>query len=276
MTVPFALTAGLSSLGSSRLVYVAGVAELVSGALSMGVGGFLSAQAERDHYRYSKRTTRERVERSCAGEMEREVAAILSPLGIDDSISRRVAGSLLQTEASLPLPIQGPSAFKQFLHKISRGPKFSTIGTESERLIPVQSDEDEDDKGLTAFLLKFGEGIEEVSDARLFISAFTIGGSCKYSITFSHSSPFSSLTFTLFLLNRRTRRFSTTTTLLLSRNSIRRSLHFNSYHYHRFISIWRIQNVLYWGRGGNQRLFIWMYFYVSSRRFSCCCFFWYC
>lgn len=29
--MPFALTAGLSSLGSSRLVYVAGVAELVSG-----------------------------------------------------------------------------------------------------------------------------------------------------------------------------------------------------------------------------------------------------
>jgi VIT1/CCC1 family predicted Fe2+/Mn2+ transporter len=58
LTVPFALTAGLSSLGSSRLVYVAGVAELVSGALSMGVGGYLSAQAERDHYRYLRKSTR--------------------------------------------------------------------------------------------------------------------------------------------------------------------------------------------------------------------------
>lgn len=60
LTVPFALTAGLSSLGSSRLVYTAGIAELVSGALSMGVGGYLSAQAERDHYRYLRKNTRVR------------------------------------------------------------------------------------------------------------------------------------------------------------------------------------------------------------------------
>lgn len=33
-----------------------------------------------------------------------------------------------------------------------------------------------DDIGLTAFLLKFGEGLEEVPNSRLFISAGTIGG----------------------------------------------------------------------------------------------------
>lgn len=51
----------------------------------MGVGGYLSAQAERDHYRYQKKRTRERVLRSCAGEMEREVAAVLAPLGLEES-----------------------------------------------------------------------------------------------------------------------------------------------------------------------------------------------
>ena len=40
LTVPFALTAGLSSLGESRLVVLGGVAELIAGAISMGVGGF--------------------------------------------------------------------------------------------------------------------------------------------------------------------------------------------------------------------------------------------
>lgn len=40
LTVPFALTAGLSSFGESRLVVVGGVAELFAGAISMGVGGF--------------------------------------------------------------------------------------------------------------------------------------------------------------------------------------------------------------------------------------------
>jgi hypothetical protein len=38
LTVPFALTAGLSSLGSSKLVYIGGLAEIVGGAFSMGVG----------------------------------------------------------------------------------------------------------------------------------------------------------------------------------------------------------------------------------------------
>ncbi|KAG8768932.1 hypothetical protein FRC12_005266, partial [Ceratobasidium sp. 428] len=80
LTVPFALTAGLSSIGSSRLVVIGGVAELIAGAISMGVGGFLASQAERDHFRYLRRTTRDRVLRSCSGEMEREVHAVLGPV----------------------------------------------------------------------------------------------------------------------------------------------------------------------------------------------------
>ncbi|KAM0749632.1 DUF125-domain-containing protein [Meredithblackwellia eburnea MCA 4105] len=177
LTVPFALTAGLSSLGSSRLVYVAGVAELVSGALSMGVGGYLSAQAERDHYRYLRKTTRERVLRSCAGELERETAAILSPLGIEDSLSRRVAGALLAVEATLPPPCPPQSILRQCLNAVARRPRFSTPRDEERSQLLPKGDEQEDDKGLTAFLLKFGEGLEEVTDARLFISAFTIGAS---------------------------------------------------------------------------------------------------
>ncbi|CAD0087610.1 unnamed protein product, partial [Aureobasidium vineae] len=44
MTVPFALTAGLSALGDSRVVILGGVAELISGAISMGLGGYLGAR----------------------------------------------------------------------------------------------------------------------------------------------------------------------------------------------------------------------------------------
>ncbi|TNY23961.1 VIT family-domain-containing protein [Rhodotorula diobovata] len=185
LTVPFALTAGLSSLGSSRLVYTAGIAELVSGALSMGVGGFLSAQAERDHYRYLRKNTRERVLRSCAGEMEREVNAILSPLGVDAALSRRVAGALLSVEATLPPPQAPQSILRQCLNVVARRPRFSSSPSSSSdperrHLLPTavhksDGEDDEDDKGLTAFLLKFGEGLEETTDARLFVSAFTIG-----------------------------------------------------------------------------------------------------
>lgn len=51
LTVPFALTAGLSSLGDSKLVITGGMAELVSGAISMGLGGFLAARSESDYYK---------------------------------------------------------------------------------------------------------------------------------------------------------------------------------------------------------------------------------
>lgn len=46
LTVPFALSAGLSSLGTTRVVILGGLAELVAGAISMGLGGFLGARSE--------------------------------------------------------------------------------------------------------------------------------------------------------------------------------------------------------------------------------------
>ncbi|KAG5656739.1 hypothetical protein HG530_011017 [Fusarium avenaceum] len=50
LTVPFALTAGLSSLGSAKVVIIAGLAELFSGMISMGLGAYLAAVTERDAY----------------------------------------------------------------------------------------------------------------------------------------------------------------------------------------------------------------------------------
>ncbi|PHH63065.1 hypothetical protein CDD81_6310 [Ophiocordyceps australis] len=54
LTVPFALTAGLSSLNSSRLVIMAGLAELFSGMISMGLGAYLAAATERASQRSRK------------------------------------------------------------------------------------------------------------------------------------------------------------------------------------------------------------------------------
>lgn len=46
LTVPFALTAGLSALGSTKVVIYGGFAELIAGAISMGLGGYLGAKSE--------------------------------------------------------------------------------------------------------------------------------------------------------------------------------------------------------------------------------------
>ena len=44
LAVPFALTAGL---GDTKTVIYAGLAELIAGAISMGLGGYLGAKSER-------------------------------------------------------------------------------------------------------------------------------------------------------------------------------------------------------------------------------------
>lgn len=47
MTVPFALMAGLSTFGSKKVVLLGGAAELIAGAISMAVGGWLGERAEK-------------------------------------------------------------------------------------------------------------------------------------------------------------------------------------------------------------------------------------
>lgn len=84
LTVPFALTAGLSSLGNSKLVITGGMAELVSGAISMGLGGFLAARSESEYYH--SQLKKEKLNFYKKPELiNQEAAEILYELGIDDS-----------------------------------------------------------------------------------------------------------------------------------------------------------------------------------------------
>ncbi|CCM01991.1 uncharacterized protein FIBRA_04065 [Fibroporia radiculosa] len=162
LTVPFALTAGLSSLGESKLVILGGIAELIAGAISMGIGGFLASQAERDHYRFLRKQTRARVLRSCEGEMEREVHAVLGPIGVDEKTSRSVAQCLMNVELDSSGDGGASASGSDTASRVSR--------TDSEAGLRWSNS-----VGLSAFLVKFGEGMEEVPTRRLYISAFTIG-----------------------------------------------------------------------------------------------------
>lgn len=46
LTVPFALSAGLSAIGDTKVVVLGGLAELIAGAISMGLGGYVGAKSE--------------------------------------------------------------------------------------------------------------------------------------------------------------------------------------------------------------------------------------
>ncbi|CAO1631894.1 unnamed protein product [Sympodiomycopsis kandeliae] len=159
LTVPFALTAGLSGVGSTRLVVLAGAAELISGAVSMGVGGFLSAQAELQHYQFTKQQTKERVRRTCSSAIADEVCDILGPYGVPKEVAALVASKLQVVEQS-----QSQSSDEL--------PHPATASSSSS---PQQVSSQEDEQGLTPFILKLGEGLEPISSSRAWQSAITIG-----------------------------------------------------------------------------------------------------
>ncbi|KAK5118376.1 hypothetical protein LTR62_002890 [Meristemomyces frigidus] len=66
LTVPFALTAGLSALGNTKVVIFAGLAELTAGAISMGLGGYLGAKSEEESYKATLLETTNLVSHSSA------------------------------------------------------------------------------------------------------------------------------------------------------------------------------------------------------------------
>src|SRR5579871_3287966 len=64
LTVPFALAAGLSgTVSQTGIVVIAGLAEIAAGSIAMGLGGYLAARTDRDHYQSEReREIRETVE----------------------------------------------------------------------------------------------------------------------------------------------------------------------------------------------------------------------
>ena len=51
LTVPFALAAGLSgAVANSKIILIAGIAEIAAGSIAMGLGGYLAGKTEQDHY----------------------------------------------------------------------------------------------------------------------------------------------------------------------------------------------------------------------------------
>jgi VIT1/CCC1 family predicted Fe2+/Mn2+ transporter len=82
LTVPFALAAGLSgTVKSPAIIVVAGLAEIAAGSIAMGLGGYLAARTDLDHYR-SERRREERETVEMPDEEREEVARIFRGFGL--------------------------------------------------------------------------------------------------------------------------------------------------------------------------------------------------
>ncbi len=94
LTVPFALAAGLSgAVNSAHVVVLAGLAEIAAGSVAMGLGGFLAARGDAEHYASERlREEREIVERT--RDEEEEIYEIFEKYGVERTESRPVLEAL--------------------------------------------------------------------------------------------------------------------------------------------------------------------------------------
>ncbi|KAK2760802.1 hypothetical protein FQN54_002040 [Arachnomyces sp. PD_36] len=83
LTVPFALSAGLSALGNTKVVVLGGLAELAAGAISMGLGGYVGARSELESYETAVRDT-EKLVNSSPQYTSNMVREVFKPYGLPD------------------------------------------------------------------------------------------------------------------------------------------------------------------------------------------------
>ena len=83
LTVPFALAAGLSgAIDHSSIIITAGLAEMAAGSIAMGLGGYLAAKSDQDHFK-SERDREVREVREIPQEERKEVAKVFEGYGLE-------------------------------------------------------------------------------------------------------------------------------------------------------------------------------------------------
>jgi vacuolar iron transporter family protein len=94
LTVPFALAAGLTgAINSSGIIVTAGLAEIAAGSIAMGLGGYLAAKSDAEHYaKEREREKREVIE--IPEEEMREVAQVFHSYGLTHKESAPVVEAL--------------------------------------------------------------------------------------------------------------------------------------------------------------------------------------
>ncbi|MGZ5437771.1 MAG: VIT1/CCC1 transporter family protein [Pyrinomonadaceae bacterium] len=94
LTVPFALAAGLTgAIDSVEIIVTAGFAEIAAGSIAMGLGGYLAAKSDAEHYaKEREREKREVIE--IPDEEMREVAQVFKSYGLSDKDSAPIVEAL--------------------------------------------------------------------------------------------------------------------------------------------------------------------------------------
>jgi VIT1/CCC1 family predicted Fe2+/Mn2+ transporter len=94
LTVPFALAAGLTgAVSSTSIVVTAGFAEIAAGSIAMGLGGYLAAKTDLEHYESERlREIRETVE--LADVETEEVVKVFRDYGLSEAQTQPIVAAI--------------------------------------------------------------------------------------------------------------------------------------------------------------------------------------
>jgi len=96
LTVPFALAAGLTgAISQTHLIVTAGFAEIAAGSIAMGLGGYLAARGDAEHYASEQAREEEEIVTIPDAEAQ-EVSDIFQTYGLTPAECATVVASLRQ------------------------------------------------------------------------------------------------------------------------------------------------------------------------------------
>jgi vacuolar iron transporter family protein len=111
LTVPFALAAGLSgAVASTGIIVTAGLAEIAAGSIAMGLGGYLAARSDAEHYA-NERAREEREVREIPAAEAAEVQDVLQTYGLTPEESAPIVNALSKR----------PEAWVEFMMRFELG-----------------------------------------------------------------------------------------------------------------------------------------------------------
>lgn len=111
LTVPFALAAGISgAIAETHLVVTAGFAEIAAGSIAMGLGGYLAAKSDAEHFESEAKREQQEILHKTQAE-EQEIYDIFVQYGVSQKESSSVVKALKRN----------PTAWKDFMMKFELG-----------------------------------------------------------------------------------------------------------------------------------------------------------
>ncbi len=96
LTVPFALAAGLSgAVSSTTIIITAGLAEIAAGSIAMGLGGYLAARSDAEHYASERIREQQEIKEKTEAE-KAEVMEVFTSYGLTEVESTPIVDALIK------------------------------------------------------------------------------------------------------------------------------------------------------------------------------------